>query len=769
MMETAATQVIEKIVWDFPGGVWGLAIAALLIAAVTVTSYCFTLHRLAVRQRAALIALRLCGGALLLLCLANPRRVEETTTVLKPKAEKMLVLFDTSSSMTQPGLVKSSRLEDSLALWNRVDPGKGEARYAGFDRGTTNYPSSGELARAVSGRKDLRPTGLAAALTEAAERVASEGFTRLVCFTDGVETVAPDAGEAAAAAVSGCPVPVDLVVADTELAMKRYVALTRIESPTQVVVNARAPVAVLAAYSNLIPSDELTAVFSDEHGKEFRRETAKRGGAGGNALFRCELPAAAERGVHNFQLTLLVNGKAAGNARWSVETVARERKRILLYQGTYDWAARFFKNALGRGAEHTELEVRTSGAKHGNNEFPGAEELKKFDAVFLLNLERSQCTAAMENALAEYLSGGGGVLFITGNPRASAEFAGSPIEALLPVEFERKLPETPHADTQISHFREKIQGYRRGVNLRAEALLVHQKEEAYRPEPMSGFVLTPTGAASPIFRRPDGGVIRPSYLDIAPVHALKPGAEALATGPGPGGTPRVVLAAQRFGRGRSAVLATDPLWRWRLTLPSESRDCEYFWGNLAGWLGNAGKITSGGWRLDGVLTGAGKKTELRFFAPGLDAASTSELHFCAVDPDGKTHALTLLPGKAGHWQGDFTPVKPGIWKLCAKSFPAQTITVAPRGGERELEQLAPNENLFRALAEGEGTRVHRLSALASDPQKLLADTPGRNTAGEVRLSRSRETALWWHWEIFAAFLALYLAELLLRRFMTKLV
>lgn len=769
MMETAAAEVIEKIVWDFPGGVWGLAAAALLLAAVTVASYCFTLHRLSVRQRAVLIALRLGGGALLLLCLAHPRRVEETTTVLKPEAEKTLVLFDTSSSMTLPGLLGVSRLEDALALWKQVDCGKGVVRYAGFDRGTAAYASAEELARAASGRKEVRPTGLAAALTEAAERVAAEGFTRLVCFTDGVETLEPDTGEAIAAAVAACPIPVELVVADTELAMKRYVAPTRLESPTRVVVNARAAVTALVAYSNLVASDELTAVFSDERDGELHRETAKRGGAGGAALFRCELPASAERGVRGFRLTLLVNGVAVGGACWSVETVARERKRILLYQGTYDWAARFFKNALGRDAERTELEVRTCGARQGNNEFPGAEELKGVDAVFLLNLERSQCTAAMEQALSDYLSGGGGVLFITGNPRASAEFADSPLEALLPVEFERNLPDGPRPDAQTSRFRGEIEGYRRNVNSRAEALLIRQKEETFRPEAMFDFVLTPTGAASPIFHRPDGGAILPRYLDIAPVRALKPGAEALATGPGPGGAPRVVLAAQRFGRGRVAVLATDPLWRWRLALPSESRDCEYFWGNLAGWLGDTGKITRGGWRLDSVLTGAGEKMKVRFVAPDLDANEAAALSFSAVDQDGRSHALTLLPGEAGSWQGEFTPAAPGIWKLCAGSFPAQTVTVAARGGDRELEQLAPDENLFRALAQTEGTRIFRLSALAADPQQLRAHASERNTAGVVRLTRSRETALWWRWELFSAFLVLYLAELLLRRFMAKLV
>ena len=152
------TEVIEKVVWDFPGGVWGLAAAAVLLAAVTVVSYRFSLHRLGFRQRAILIALRLAAAAVLLLCLAHPRRVRETITTAVPEAAKTMVVFDTSSSMTQAGLLGSSRLDDAVALWRRVDPGKGEVRYFGFDRTVTPYPSPEALQQAA-GADGVRPTG----------------------------------------------------------------------------------------------------------------------------------------------------------------------------------------------------------------------------------------------------------------------------------------------------------------------------------------------------------------------------------------------------------------------------------------------------------------------------------------------------------------------------------------------------------------------------------------------------------------------------------
>ena len=108
--------------------------------------------------------------------------------------------------------------------------------------------------------------------------------------------------------------------------------------------------------------------------------------------------------------------------------------------------------------------------------------------------------------------------------------------------------------------------------------------------------------------------------------------------------------------------------------------------------------------------------------------------------------------------------------MSAAGFPIQTITVQPAGGERELKQLAPDENFFQTAARNDGVRLQRLSALAPDPQSLMTvPDAATSPAGAIRLIESRETALWWRWELFALFLGLYLTELLLRRFMARMV
>ncbi len=733
--------------WSFPGGIAGIAVVLAAGLALIALSYALALHRLKPGRIALLTLLRLAVLGLIVLCLADPRRVDESVTVTS-RPRKMLAVFDTSSSMRIPGILGPSRLETALAAWDGLAPEGGECRIAGFDSRLGDYPGVEFIDFAPA--EAVRPTHLTAALRELAQRADRDGLDAVACFTDGIDTSLDGSLEECVAAVAASRARFHFFPATVELAMKRYAALTRIEAPGQVLVNARVAVAVLAGYSNLTGGDELALEVRDAAGEVIYSGAATRSGAGGTAAFRFEAPPAEETGVTVYYAELLLNGASMARAAWSVEAVARERRRVLLYQGSLDWAARFYKTALGRGAERTSIDVRTIGDKVGNGAFPGSDELGEYDAVLLLNLERKQIDPAMEEALKSYLSGGGGVLFITGNPLAAAEFANSELEALLPVEFESELARDGRSDQASAEFRRQIEGYRRTVNDSAESTLVGRKEDTFRPEPMIDFALTPAGEGNPIFRRPGGGLIVPQFLDYALVRSLKPGAQALATHPGAEGGERVIFAVQRYGAGRSAMLATDPLWRWKLALPSESRDFESFWENLAGWLGSAGRIAADGWRIHEKLYGLGASIPLEF-----RGGAGRELRFEAVGPGGAVE-LALAPGReAGILEGAFTPSEPGIYRLCAEGFPDQWLTVAGDFFFFFFLQLTPDLGFFAALAALDNVRVWADGA--------PADFDAAGASGELRLSERAATPLWWHAGIFLGIVVLYMADLMLRR------
>ena len=70
--------------------------------------------------------------------------------------------------------------------------------------------------------------------------------------------------------------------------------------------------------------------------------------------------------------------------------------------------------------------------------------------------------------------------------------------------------------------------------------------------------------------------------------ALIGGAAARRAGPRgdptAGGTPQPLIAAQRYGQGRSMVFAGEASWRWRMMRPASDTSYETIWRQLVRWV-----------------------------------------------------------------------------------------------------------------------------------------------------------------------------------------
>jgi len=177
-------------------------------------------------------------------------------------------------------------------------------------------------------------------------------------------------------------------------------------------------------------------------------------------------------------------------------------------------------------------------------------------------------------------------------------------------------------------------------------------------------VVTDAGAESGVFdyALKNGSIDRnaiPAFEEFAPVKSLKPGAEALAVHPSAlaaSATPRPLFAVQRFGLGRSAVLATDPLWRWRMTIPSKSNFFESFWAGSIAWL-SAGRDLRPRWNLTSLVVPSGKPCRVLFSVPPR-GSSISELDLFA----GRENAMKPLAMNASSgprlYEG-FVTITPG--------------------------------------------------------------------------------------------------------------
>jgi hypothetical protein len=250
-------------------------------------------------------------------------------------------------------------------------------------------------------------------------------------------------------------------------------------------------------------------------------------------------------------------------------------------------------------------------------------------------------------------------------------------------------------------------------------------------------------------------LISPLFSEYAHVAQAKPGADVLARHPTdstPDGTERnILLAVQRYGRGQSAVLTTDALWRWKLNQPAEDRSAEVFWQTLFAWLT---REHQSGLRFDEAprVAELGQEISLRVLgatAENLRLEATLAGQHAAVSEgsaDGKARVFRFQPPNEGLWQviaNDAAGVEVKHW-----------ITVRKSANTGELSGAAPDEELLRTLATRTGGAI-----LENGPSPAWQQTPGQTGA---LLGEQRE--LLWHrpW-LFGAILGLYCTELLLRR------
>jgi uncharacterized membrane protein len=196
------------------------------------------------------------------------------------------------------------------------------------------------------------------------------------------------------------------------------------------------------------------------------------------------------------------------------------------------------------------------------NGFPTSlEELAPFRVVVLSNLRPADLTPAQQEVLARFCGElGGGVLMIGGPATFDSSWTSSRLEQLLPVVFA--------AD--------------RGVRGLDRPFRLQLTEEALQ---------------HPVFQIVDGGAVReawaqlPTFTQYGHVDAAKPGAQIWGlhqTDDGPQGR-RILMAAQRYGAGLSAVVCIQNFWRWRLAKDSEPQQFDRFWRQLFRFLSEAGR------------------------------------------------------------------------------------------------------------------------------------------------------------------------------------
>jgi hypothetical protein len=257
----------------------------------------------------------------------------------------------------------------------------------------------------------------------------------------------------------------------------------------------------------------------------------------------------------------------------------------------------------------------------------------------------------------------------------------------------------------------------------------------------------------------------PALAAVTPLGRPRPGASVLAVTSGPGGTPRALVAVQRFGEGRSMIFAGEASWRWRMLLPAADRSFDTFWKQSLRWLalpaGDPIQVTVAPGAAPGDMVPIAVVARDAAFAPLLNASVDVRV----TAPDGRIESVRAAPDASGERPGQyvasFRPDHAGVFKLSAdvRQGAALEGTAAASflvgGADLEMTDPRMNAAFFARLASISGGRVLSENEVSELPGLLKAAVPGAALAVRRDL---------WHtgWS-FAAILTLLGAEWILRR------
>jgi len=756
--------VLTNNTWEFGGLLSGLpdevawevfGVVLFLGLVLAWLSYRRTLRPLTRAQRLTLITLRMLFLATLLLCLANPVRVERTAVQATVAKHRLAVVVDRSDSMTTEDSRGRSRLSEALRTWRHLE----SSAVGAFDE--THYYS---LA------KDLRP---AANLEAAATRTGETGETWLyqsllsllaaapkdrpdhvVVLTDGLDTTTDRADQLVTRALTE-GVSLYFVSGANRLQPQPFLRVRELRAPATALRDSEfALEGTVEAYSK----EAKEVPFSLWHGNERLMAGIFTLTPGHNVLPWKTTVNSGDPGELNLVLRMGTTDDAPAAAQTATHVVAHEKIRVLFYQGALDWGFRYLIDALQTDPSfdltsliNPALKVtlaRSNGT--GVTRLPDTVEgYQGFDFVILAHLFPAQLSSLQQRALMEFVRRGGDLLFTSPDLPALPQFTGLPLTELLPVDFKYNAADETARELLLRRQEMQTLNFNGNSNV------------GLPPIPLTPFSLTPAALMLPIFAQAGNQTktpLLPRFTEYAPVSRAKPGAEVLAVHPTErdpvSHEPYILLATQIYGRGRTAILTTDGLWHWKLNEPSTSRIVETFWQQLMLWLGEGHQK---GLRFADAPAQVAVGDDVPLRLSGTTGAQAPDV--TAVSPLGEAKPLTVQPSgdPDAPWTCTWTAATSGEWELRATGDgldPAKVFLYAIEQPRGELAQTPPAVDQMRAVAES--TRGLLLDENTPATWSVPDPTP-------PTIVNEQRTLLWDRWPVLALAFGAYALELCLRR------
>jgi len=723
-----------------PGVAWAiLGLTATAGLGLIVFLYRRTLRKLSPGARIALAALRVALLLAVCLVLANPSRVLRPRSTGKNE-RRLAVIVDRSGSMDSVDNRNETRLQNAVKTWKLHEEEAGKA----FDdvdyyRFATKLEKVGTMDDAKNG-----PAGPETQLWAALHNVMGDSPAAIVCLTDGLDTSGKDASTVIGEAQTR-GIPLYFVAARNRSRPANLLSIRDMKTPSKVLRLTKFNPSAIVEISTSQDRDVPMEMWS---GGQKLAATALHARAGWNVLPWSPQVTAGEPGAMPLEFRLGA-GAEQETAATTMQVVDHTTVRILYYQGALQWGYRFLRGALETDPSFDLTSILnpalgvtiTAPAGTTMADLPDtAEGLKPFQIVILAHVLADQLTARQQEALVDYAKGGGGVLFIAPDSDATQRFAGTPLEAMLPIVFE------PHTADAGDAFEARM----RAAFYASMADAGGQGADTEENNPTLVPFQVPPGATGVL----KGDQPTPMFSNYARVLSAKPGAQILAVHPTEhtaDNTPRILMARQQFGAGFTVAMATDLLWRWKMSLPSDSKDPEIFWQQLMLSLVPA---PPEGLRIVKSSSTAATNRAASLLVQGAPAEQPPQIE--AIAPDGRRQEL-VATSSSNDWQSNFTPDAEGRWQINASDTAGDTasvsIPVEAVARTAENSNAPPDVDGLQAIAEATGG-----SLIGSDP---VFQTESRTPVAGVEL-KNAEPAWNQSW-LLGVLLGLYVVELVARR------
>lgn len=550
---------------------WPVYIAVLVgaaVAALAIWTYTGARGRSRPRDRTVLASLRLAILGLIVFCLFRPVLVISTVV---PERNFLGILIDDSKSMQiadREGVPRSDFVYEAFGSeeseLKALLSERFMLRFFRFSGSAERMADFSELSFAGAN------TNLGRALDRASQDLAAVPLAGLVVVTDGADNSEGPLTESLLS-LQANSVPVYTLGLGRER-FDKDIQVNRVETPRTVLKGSSLAVDLLVAQTGF--DGQTVQVNVEDGGRIVSSQEVVLPAEGEAASVRVHFTASkAGPRVYRFHVPALPGELVSqNNVQEALIVVVDRREKVLYYEGEPRFEVKFIRRAvadddnlqvvtLQRTAENKFLRLDVDDADELAEGFPKTrEELFAYRGLILGSVEASSFTHDQLRMITEFVSQRGGGLLMLGGRRSFAEggYAGTPVADVLPVVLE------PSAGA-------------------GEALLAELDVE-----------LTPLGATHPITQIAENEEASATHWGELPavstwnrILRTKPGASTLLTGlSADQGDRHVVLAYQRYGRGRAVAFPIQDSWLWQMhaDIPLHDLTHETFWRQLLRWL-----------------------------------------------------------------------------------------------------------------------------------------------------------------------------------------